>query len=180
MTSPEEIEKVSSQIRRMQFPRLFVFADVVSRYSETVLKNKVSWLRTNALLFIITRGGSLTPTQLARILLRSNYSVTKLIDGLEKDGLVQRQPNGNDRRSINIKVTSEGLKYVMSNLKQTSVAENDLKKWLPNDELENLAATIRFLRDKFIERVSARYKLSAADKKAIFSKSVLKINDQDL
>jgi DNA-binding MarR family transcriptional regulator len=180
MTSPEEIEKVSSQIRRMQFPRLFVFADVVSRYSETVLKNKVSWLRTNALLFIITRGGSLTPTQLARILLRSNYSVTKLIDGLEKDGLVQRQPNGNDRRSINIKVTSEGLIYVMSNLKQTSVAENDLKKWLPNDELENLAATIRFLRDKFIERVSARYKLSAADKKAIFSKSVLKINDQDL
>jgi DNA-binding MarR family transcriptional regulator len=180
MTSPEEIEKVNSQIRRMQFPRLFVFADVVSRYTEIVLKNKVSWLRTNALLFIITRGGSLTPTLLARIMLRSNYSVTKLIDGLEKDGLVQRHPNGNDRRSIIIEVTSEGLKFVVSNLRQTSVAENDLKKWLPSDELENLAATIRLLIDKFIERTSARYKLSAEDKKAIFSKSELNTTDQDL
>jgi DNA-binding MarR family transcriptional regulator len=171
MPSRNEIEKVNSQIRKMQYPRIIVFADVVNRYTQLILKDKVSWLRTNALIFLITRGGSLTPSQLARIMLRSNYSITKLIDGLEKDGLVKRYRDGRDRRSINVQVTSESLKYVMSNLSSTTAAEQELKSWLIEDELENLATIIRKLRDKLIEKVSEKYGLTADDKTAIFGKS---------
>ena len=171
MPSPKEIEKVNSQIRSMQYPRIVVFADVVNRYTQIILKNKVSWLRTNALIFLITRGGSLTPSQLARIMLRSNYSITKLIDGLEKDGLVRRCRDNRDRRSINLEVTSESLNYVISSLSNIAEAERELKSWLNKDELENLAPIIRKLRDKLIEKVSERYELSADDRKAIFGKS---------
>jgi DNA-binding MarR family transcriptional regulator len=180
MPSPDEIEKVNSQIRSMQFPRLVAFADVVNRYTQMILKNKVSWLCSSALLFTITRGGSLTPSQLARVMLRSNYSITKLIDGLEKDGLVRRCRDGRDRRSINLEVTSEGLNYVISSLSNTAATERELKSWLNNDELENLAAAIRKLRDKLIEKVSKRYKLSADDKKAIFGKSGARTTEQNL
>jgi len=78
MPLTNDIEAVNQEIRKMQFSRLIVFADVVSRYAEIVLKNQSSRLQTNALEFIITRGGSLTPSQLATIMLRSNYSITKL------------------------------------------------------------------------------------------------------
>jgi len=61
MSSSNEIAKVNLQIRSMQFPRIIAFADVVSRYTQKILKNKVSWLRASALMFLITRGGSLTP-----------------------------------------------------------------------------------------------------------------------
>jgi DNA-binding MarR family transcriptional regulator len=170
--SQAEVDKVNKEIRKTQFARLVAFADVVSRYTQIVLKNRenqISWLHTSALLFIITRGGSLTPSQLAGIMLRSNYSVTKLIDGLEKDGLLKRCRNSQDGRSFDIKVTSEGLNYVTNSLKNSEIAENELKSCLDEEELENLAVIIRKLRDKLIEKVSARYKLSAKDQKAIFS-----------
>jgi DNA-binding MarR family transcriptional regulator len=157
MPLSNEIEKVNRQIRSMQFPRIIVFADVVNRYTQKILKNKVSWLRASALIFIITRGGTLTPGQLARIMLRSNYSITKLIDGLEKDRLVKRYPDGKDRRSIKVKVTSEGLDYVISSLSNVVEAERALKDWLDEDERENLAVTIRKLRDKLIEKISEKY-----------------------
>jgi DNA-binding MarR family transcriptional regulator len=169
--SPDNIEKVNSRIRSLQMPRIIAFADVVTRYTQIILKNDVSWLRASALIFLITRGGSLTPSQLARIMLRSNYSITKLIDGLQKDGLVLRRPDGRDRRSINVEVTREGLNYVTSSLSKTVMAERELKSWLNKDELEHLAPTIRKLRDKLIEKISEKYGLTPDDRKAIFEKA---------
>jgi DNA-binding MarR family transcriptional regulator len=171
MPSSCKIEIVNIQIRGMQIPRIIVFADVVNRYTQKILKDKVSWLRASALIFLITRGGTLSPGQLARIMLRSNYSITKLIDGLEKDRLVKRYPDNKDRRSIKIKVTSEGLNYVISNLSNIAEAECELKCWLNDNELENLAAIILKLRDKLIEKISETYALSSEDKKAIFGKA---------
>jgi len=172
MPSFDEIEIVNAQIRSMQIPRIIAFADVVNRYTQIILRNKVSWLRASALIFLITRGGTLSPGQLARIMLRSNYSITKLIDGLEKDNLVKRHPDGKDKRSIKVKVTSEGLDYVRSSLSNVIKAEADLQSWLNDDERENLAAAIRKLRDKLIEKVSERYRLSADDRLAIFEKAL--------
>jgi DNA-binding MarR family transcriptional regulator len=172
MPSSYEIDKVNMQIRGMQIPRIIVFADVVNRYTQKILKSQVSWLRASALIFLITRGGTLTPGQLARIMLRSNYSITKLIDGLEKNRLVKRCPDNKDRRRVKIKITSEGLNYVISNLNNIGEAERELKCWLNDNECENLAAIIRKLRDKLIEKISERYGLSAVDKKAIFGKSI--------
>ena len=171
MPSSTDIQKVNAQIRSMQFPRIIAFADVVNRYTQKMLKNKVSWLRASALIFLITRGGTLTPGQLARIMLRSNYSITKLIDGLEKDHLVKRFPDGKDRRSIKVKVTSEGLNYVTSSLGNVIEAENDLESWLNDDERENLAANIRKVRDKLIEKMAVKNALTIGDRKAIFKES---------
>jgi DNA-binding MarR family transcriptional regulator len=171
MPSPDEIEKVNNQIRSMQLPRIIVFADVVNRYTRKILKNKVSWLRSSALIFLVTRGGTLTPGQLARIMLRSNYSITKLIDGLENDRLVKRYPDEKDRRSIKVKITEEGLNYVISSLGNVAETERDLKSWLNDDEQKTLAADIRKLRDRLIEKLSERHGLSADDRKAIFERA---------
>ncbi len=174
MPSPAEIEKVNAQIRSTQFSRLVAFADVVTRYTEMVFKikeNRISWLRSSALRFIVTRGGSLTLSQLAAIMLRSNYSITKLVDGLEQDGLVKRCRNKQDGRSFNVKVTEKGLNYVVESLQDSEIAENELKSCLDEDELNNLAVIIRKLRDKLIEKASTKYKLTAEDRKAIFGKA---------
>ena len=168
MPTLKEIQLVNAQIRGMEIPRIIAFADVVNRYVQKILKNDISWLRASALIFLITRGGTLTPGQLARIMLRSNYSITKLIDGLEEDRLVKRYPDGKDRRSVKVQVTSEGLDYVISNLGNLAETERELKCWINDKELETLATTIRKLRDKLIEKVSERYGLNADDRSAIF------------
>jgi DNA-binding MarR family transcriptional regulator len=163
MPSPDEMKKQPEYEAVDAHHR---FADVVSRYA-IILKNSHGCAQRR----FSSRGGSLTPSQLARIMLRSNYSITKLIDGLEKDGLVMRRPDGRDRRSINVEVTSEGLNYVTSSLSKTVIAERELKSWLNKDELESLAPAIRKLRDRLIEKISKRHGLSVDDRKAIFDKA---------
>jgi DNA-binding MarR family transcriptional regulator len=72
----------------------------------------VSRLRGSALYFLLLDGGETTPTQLARDMLRSKHSVTKIIDGLEKEGLIVRSATNKDRRVTPVKLTTRGLERV--------------------------------------------------------------------
>ena len=57
---------------------------------------------------------SLGPKDLATHLGITSASVTVLLDRLEKRGLAERTPNPEDRRSLRIGVTDEGLRVVAS------------------------------------------------------------------
>jgi len=64
-----------------------------------------------------SRGGSLRPSELARILERSPNSVSMLVDRMVKAGLVRRTRDRKDRRVVNVSLTSK--------------AENALKPAMP-------------------------------------------------
>ena len=149
-----EIENVATAIRARELTRLVMFADMVSRYVDIKLRGKVNWLRISALSYLITRGGSLTASQLARLMLRSNYSMTRLIDDLEKDGLVIRERAGKDRRTIDVRITSAGLAFMMQSLGDSDLVEEELMSSLDKDEIETLRNLIRVLRFTLIEKTS--------------------------
>jgi DNA-binding MarR family transcriptional regulator len=52
------------------------------------------------------------PTDISRKTFRSKYSVTRVLDTLEKQGLVKRRPAGRDRRTRRVDITRKGLKAV--------------------------------------------------------------------
>jgi MarR family transcriptional regulator, negative regulator of the multidrug operon emrRAB len=104
-------EEIQGEVLNRQISRIIVFCDVIDRYLRLRLKNNYSWLRVNTILFLRARGGHLTPSQLAKLMLRSRNSITKLINGLERDGLIKRVHADNDRRTVIIEVTSKGLKF---------------------------------------------------------------------
>jgi MarR family transcriptional regulator, negative regulator of the multidrug operon emrRAB len=148
------IEGIRQEILNMQLSRLIVFGDVIDRYQRLRLKENYSWLRVDTILFLITRGGNLTPSQLAKLMLRSRNSITKLINGLERDGLIKRVHSDKDRRIVNIEVTSKGLEFTMTNLKQLSSLEEELRDCLEGDELSVLVGLTRKLRLKLIENLT--------------------------
>ena len=49
-----------------------------------------------------------TPKELAQTLMESNSAISTLLDRLQKQGLVHRQIDPNDRRSIQVVLTPEG------------------------------------------------------------------------
>ena len=55
-----------------------------------------------------SRGGSLTPIQLATILARKPNSVSMLVDRMVKAGLVRRTRDRKDRRLVNVSLTHKG------------------------------------------------------------------------
>lgn len=151
----EDMEKVLQEIQAMMLTRLSVFADVIQRYINLRIQdNETSWLRANAILFIITRGGRITPSQLADILLRSRNSVTKIVEGLEKDGLVKRTHSDEDRRTVYIEVTQAGLEYIMRRLRAVTRLEDEVRSCLDDSELQTLVTLTRKLRLKLIEKIT--------------------------
>ena len=54
------------------------------------------------------RPDGMTMTELSRLLLVSNGNVTGIIDRLVADRLVQRQAPAEDRRALNVRLTSKG------------------------------------------------------------------------
>jgi DNA-binding MarR family transcriptional regulator len=148
------IEGIRHEILNMQLSRLIVFCDVIDRYQRLRLKENYSWLRVDTILFLITRGGNLTPSQLAKLMLRSRNSITKLINGLESDGLIKRVHSDKDHRIVNIEVTSKGLEFTMTNLKKLSSLEEELRDCLDGDELSVLVGLTRKLRLKLIENLT--------------------------
>jgi MarR family transcriptional repressor of emrRAB len=149
------IETIRQEILAMHLSRLIAFSDVINRYLHLRIQGDTrSWLRVNTVLFIITRGGKLTPTQLAKLLLRSKTNVSKLIDGLEKDGLVRRYYTREDRRTVYVEVTSAGLSFIMDKLNVIKSLEEEIRSCLDDGELQTIVDLTRKLRLKLIEKLT--------------------------
>ncbi len=53
-----------------------------------------------------------TPAELADLAQISRASVTGLLDSLEKDAFIRREPDPNDRRMVSIHLTEQGLEFM--------------------------------------------------------------------
>jgi DNA-binding MarR family transcriptional regulator len=148
------IEEIRHEILNMQLSRLIVFSDFINRYLHLRLKEYKNWLSVDTVLFLITREQEITPSQLAKLMLRSKNSMTKIIDSLEKDRLVKRVHSKKDRRSIFIEVTSDGLEFTMNHLKKLNSLEKEIKTCLDGDELPELVGLTRKLRLNLIEKIT--------------------------
>ncbi|KUL95609.1 MarR family transcriptional regulator [Bosea sp. WAO] len=58
------------------------------------------------------RGGSLTPSELAKDMMLSTSAMTNRLDRLERRGLIARQSDPQDRRSLRIVLTDEGFALI--------------------------------------------------------------------
>jgi DNA-binding MarR family transcriptional regulator len=152
---PVNIEKMRREILSMNLSRLAVFSDVMNRYVLLRTKGDArTWLRVYAVTFIITRGGKVTPTELAKILLRSRNSVSQLINGLEKDALVKRYHTAEDRRTVYVEVTPDGLSFIKARFEVLKSLEDEIKSCLDDGELRIIVNLTRKLRLRLIEKLT--------------------------
>lgn len=55
---------------------------------------------------------AMTPTELMRSTMLTSGAITNRVDRLERQGLVERLPDPDDRRSLQVRLTRKGLKLV--------------------------------------------------------------------
>jgi DNA-binding MarR family transcriptional regulator len=148
--TPNELADLSGNIRQKQYLYLSSFADMLSRFEESVLKVP---LRFSALSHLIRNGGCLTPTELARLMLRSKHSITIIVDNLEKEGYIIRSRDTQDRRSVHIRVTPEGLEHVRSRVNHENPIIIKLLSCLEEDERQQLVVYLKRLRKALITAI---------------------------
>ncbi|MBN1227253.1 MAG: MarR family transcriptional regulator [Deltaproteobacteria bacterium] len=148
----KDIEKLSKDIRSDTFLSLIYTADVVHRYINYKLDSRLTaFAILNAL---VTNGGSLTPTELSNSTFRSKFNITRVLDTLEKDGLIKREPDKIDRRSVKIVITEEGIDYVKKSLPMRKEMATEVTSCITNEQMNLLRELLYTLRKHMLKILS--------------------------
>jgi DNA-binding MarR family transcriptional regulator len=133
-----EIRLLADSITETHLLRLAGFADVIKRFIDIQLRDKINWNKTFALVILTINGGLMTPSELGRHMLRSKENITKLVDALVQEELVKRYRRGKDRRSVQIKLTADGYYQMKKIIKDVEREEKLVSSILNHVESEQL------------------------------------------
>jgi DNA-binding MarR family transcriptional regulator len=154
-TLAEEIRSQARDLRVDTFLSLIYTSDLLAKYLDNILSDKpVTKAGYNILHSLILNDGTLTSTEISKRVWRTKYSVTKVIDTLEKQGYVTRASMGagSDRRTKKIQITAKGLAHIQ-NATTTSrkQASEQLFRGLNEPQIAELNKLLLQLRKDTIE-----------------------------
>ena len=87
-------------------------ADAVQKFADSTFyrRSGLSPSKFAVLQILADRGGTMTPSEIARWILRERHNVTTLVSRMKREGFVREEPNPTSRRSIHIILTEKGYK----------------------------------------------------------------------
>jgi DNA-binding MarR family transcriptional regulator len=151
LAKSSDIEKVKLAIANVRYAiNALIFADSISRYASIRLSQR-DWLKVFCLLRLIRFGGCSTSSELGRRLLRPKNSMTRLLNDMTAEGLINRNDDDEDRRKIQIKITKKGLSYILKTIQDLDIVDKDMSSVLPHEEHEVLALYNKRLRNGLID-----------------------------
>ncbi len=97
----------------------------------------------SALLVLAEAGEPLAPKEIGRRMLVPAQTLTSVLDGLERRGLLQRSPNPRDRRSVLVSLTEEGREALLGAAGAVVPEEVALLRAVPRADQQALLALLR-------------------------------------
>lgn len=95
------------------------------------------------LLFALNRRGPLTQTDLAQELEIETPTLVKLLDGMEKQGLIERRADASDRRAKRVHMTPAGLEVYQPVQALAARLRADLMGGIPAEDILHALQTVR-------------------------------------
>ena len=126
--------------------RILRLARLIEKHREAVLAGFDLNLWSFDMLATLRRQGSpyrLKPTELYGLLMLSSGAMTNRIDRLEKEGLVTRLRDPEDRRGIRVQLTSQGMERVEAAMPVLFQQEKLLLAELSQSETQTLVGLLR-------------------------------------
>ncbi len=129
--------------------------DVLARYLEVKLKKyQVSLIRFNIMSTLFKNGGEMTPSQIAESVFREKNSVTAVINTMEKQGVVRREPSPEDRRSVKVVITEKGWKEANRLNPIVQELSREALSCMDREQVENLVGMMRTFRESLAPKIS--------------------------
>ena len=154
-TLAQEIKMLSREMRHDTFLSIITTADVVNRYLIIELRRARSHSTRYAILnALITHDGNMTPTVLSKAVFRSKYNITRVVDKLERDGLVKRGSSSTDRRVRRITITPKGIDFIRETMPERREIAAKVTSFLNRDEMDTLRNILKRLRKHLLSRIS--------------------------
>ena len=126
----------------------------MKEYTNTALSRAgVELTMTQAgILFLLKQKDMRTMSELGEVFDVDNSAVTRLIDSLEKNGLVDWHDSHGDRRSILIHMTPRGLESLEKAKKVIMAVNEELRKGFTPEEVESYKKILKGILERFRAR----------------------------
>lgn len=136
--------------------------DLIEAFCEHLAHHGISQGRFTVLMMLNrTPDAPVMPSQLADTCGVTKATITGLVDGLERDGLVERLPSAEDRRAVFVRLSAKGQDFLQRLLPHHFARTNELMREFTAED----HAAFRILLGK-LERGVARVAALNADNRA--------------
>lgn len=98
-----------------------------------------------SILYALWHGDGVTQKKLADWTYKDKPSITRLLDGMEKDGMIERKQDANDRRTNKIFLTEKSKQVSKAVLQATVKALSDGCKGLTKDEFISFQKVLKLV-----------------------------------
>jgi DNA-binding MarR family transcriptional regulator len=158
--------------------------EVLARYLEVELKRyDVSLTRFHIMSTLFKSGGEMTPSEIAESVFREKNSITAVLNTMEKQGVIRREPSPNDRRSVKVVITDKGWNEAN---RLSPIAQEMSRKCLScleKGKVEDLVETMRTIRENLLPDIartvgSGRYRSSVNTVATARPGAALNINNE--
>ncbi|HEY95319.1 MAG TPA: MarR family transcriptional regulator [Dehalococcoidia bacterium] len=123
-------------------------ADAVQKYADSTFyrRSGLSVSKFGVLQILAIREGSMTPSEIARWILRERHNVTTLVSRMKKEGYVRVEPSATDRRSINIILTEKGYEKLEQAQPVARDIANQVMASMSERSLNSMTKTLNMVR----------------------------------
>ena len=99
------------------------------------------------ILAVLKKGGQQPISEVAKKLFISTPNMTKLLNKLIDEGMIERIPGEKDRRIININLTEKGSTYLKNSFLEIQSSLKDKISSLPDEKLDKLNDSLLTLKE---------------------------------
>ncbi len=110
---------------------------------ETEVHRAAGWSMAGfRVMFCVWVGGELAPNEIARLSGLSRAAVSSVLNTLERDGLVERTRESDDRRIVTVRLTDDGATRLVAAYARQNEVEQEFFGALPAAERRRLAGDL--------------------------------------
>ena len=129
--------------------------EVLERYLEIELRRyEASLIRFNIMSTLFKNGGEMMPSEIAASVFREKNSITAVINTLEKEGVVRREPSPDDRRSVRVVITEKGWRQANRLSPVAQEISREALSCIDREEVEDLVEIMRHLRENLLPKIT--------------------------
>jgi DNA-binding MarR family transcriptional regulator len=129
--------------------------EVLARYLEIELKRyEASLIRFNIMSTLFKNGGEMTPSEIAESVFREKNSITAVINTMERQGVVRREPSIDDRRSVKVVITDKGWKEANRLSPLAQELSRGVLSCMEKEKVEDLVEMMRKIRESLLPKIA--------------------------
>jgi DNA-binding MarR family transcriptional regulator len=121
-----------------------------------LLPYRITMPQLHLLTVLVSAGGVLPSTRIARHMVKEAQTITGLVDRMEAAGWVVRQDDPKDRRKTLISLTNAGVKKFQEAFPVANQVGVEIFSALTNQELAGLRVAVEKLRETAFSRLGVR------------------------